>query len=33
MEDINAEYWGKNIEKILDSLMIIKNRKNRRKVY
>ena len=33
MEDINAEYWGKNIEKILDSLMIIKNKKNRRKVY
>ena len=33
MEDISAEYWEKNIEKILDSLMLIKNRKNRRKVY
>lgn len=33
MEDISAEYWGKNIEKILNSLMIIKNRNNREKVY
>lgn len=33
MEDISSNYWEEHIEKILDSLILIKNRKNREKVY